>query len=120
MMTSTGIQKGQAFSLAVSAEYRKFLRKMAQAIDFCTENRNQEASVTEAGLAGFERINELFAREQPPQRMPENCGFEAAEKILLTVWAYMVSYPKLTLERFAVYAEANVLLEDMLAGGWFA
>ena len=28
-------------------------------------------------------------------------------------------YPKFSMERFAVYAEVNILLGEMLAGGWF-
>ena len=42
-----------------------------------------------------------------------------AEKLLLTTWAYMIFYPKFSMERFAVYAEVNILLDEMLAGGWF-
>jgi hypothetical protein len=31
----------------------------------------------------------------------------------------MIFYPKFSMERFAVYAEVNILLGEMLAGGWF-
>ena len=120
MLTANDIRSGRAFSVAVSAEYRKFLQTLVQAIDFCSERRNEEATLTKVGRAGFERINELFAKEQPPQAVPKDENdCEAAEKLLLTTWAYMIFYPKFTMERFAVYAEVNILLGEMLAGGWF-
>ena len=119
-MTANDIRNGRAFSVAVSAEYRKFLQTLVQAIDFCSERRNEESTLTKVGRAGFERINELFAKEQPPQAVPKDENdCEAAEKLLLTTWAYMIFYPKFSMERFAVYAEVNILLGEMLAGGWF-
>ena len=119
-MTANDIRNGKAFSVAVSAEYRKFLQTLVQAIDFCSERRNEEASLTKVGRSGFERINELFAKEQPAKPLPkEGADSEAAEKLLLTTWAYMIFYPKFSMERFAVYAEVNILLGEMLAGGWF-
>ena len=54
---------------------------------------------------------------QPVPKDENDC--EAAEKLLLTTWAYMIFYPKFSMERFAVYAEVNILLGEMLAGGWF-
>ena len=120
MLTANDIRSGRAFSVAVSAEYRKFLQTLVQAIDFCSERRNEEATLTKVGRAGFERINELFAKEQPVKPLPKDgADCEAAEKLLLTTWAYMIFYPKFTMERFAVYAEVNILLGEMLAGGWF-
>ena len=119
-MTANEIRNGKALPIAVSAEYSKFIQMLAHAIDYCTENKGSKAVLTEIGQAGFVRFNAILAKEQPLQRMPQNGGFDAAEKVLLAFWAYMLFYPKLTLDRFAVYAEANVLLKDMLAGGWFA
>ena len=119
-MTANDIRSGRAFSVAVSAEYRKVLQTLVQAIDFCSERRNEEATLTKVGRAGFERINELFAKEQPMKPLPkEGTDCEVAEKLLLTTWAYMIFYPKFSMERFAVYAEVNILLGEMLAGGWF-
>ena len=113
-MTANDIRSGRAFSVAVSAEYRKFLQTLVQAIDFCSERRNEEATLTKVGRAGFERINVLFAKEQPPQPVPKDENdCEAVEKLLL------IFYPKFSMERFAVYAEVNILLGEMLAGGWF-
>ena len=119
-MTANEIRNGKALPIAVSAEYSKCIQMLALAIDYCTENKGSEAALTEIGQAGFARFNAILAKEQPLQRMPQNGSFDAAEKVLLAFWACMLFYPKLTLDRFAVYAEMNVLLKDMLAGGWFA
>ncbi len=119
-MTANDILNGKALPAAVSAAYSKHLQLLASAIDYCAENKQVGATLTDTGQAGFSRINTVFSREQPPLRIPEQCGYDAAESILLTVWSYMLLSPKLTLSRFAMYAELNVLLEDMLAGGWFA
>lgn len=119
-MTANEILNGKALPVAISQAHSKHLRLLAYAIDHCGEHKQMDATLTDTGQAGFNRINTIFTREQPPLRIPERCDYDVAESILLMVWSYMLLHPRLTLSRFAMYAEMNVLLEDMLAGGWFA
>ena len=43
-----------------------------------------------------------------------------AEACLLGKWGYLVCYPNYSVMQIAAYLEVQVLLDDMLAGGWFA
>ena len=90
-MTANDIRSGRAFSVAVSAEYRKFLQILVQAIDFCSERRNEEATLTKVGRAGFERINELFAKEQPVKPLPKD-GADCEAWITSSSRSYLSAY----------------------------
>lgn len=111
-MTAEEIQNGGAFRAVVRREYRKFLHTLVQAIEYC-DDRNTE--LTEVGEAGFARIHKLFAECSDPIRNRPT----TAEDRLLSTWAYMILHCIDSNRQFSVYAEANALLEDMMAGGWF-
>ena len=111
-MTADEIRNGTAFRTAVHKEYRKFLHTLVQAIEYCD---GQGAELTEVGEAGFARINELFTMTI---RQEVDLDGTAEEQLLFT-WACMILYCIESKRHFAVYAEANALLEDMMAGGWF-
>ena len=64
MMNSNDIRNGRAFSVAVSAEYKKFLQTLVQAIDFCSERRNEESTLTKVGRAGFARYSKIECRRK--------------------------------------------------------
>lgn len=115
-MTADEIRNGAAFQAVVRREYRWFLNTLVGAINYCCDQEEQRKVLTDVGEAGFARLNALFS--ESAQQNPTARG--TAEERLLSTWAYMILHCMDTRRHFAAYAEANVLLESMMAGGWFA
>ena len=115
-MTADEIRNGGAFQAVVRREYRWFLNTLIGAINYCCDQEEQQKVLTDVGEAGFARLNALFS--ESAQQNPTAQG--TAEERLLSTWAYMILHCMDTRRHFAAYAEANVLLESMMAGGWFA
>ena len=77
--------------------------------------------LNEVGKAGMERIDSLLNHERVLKVIRRReTPISDAEECLLGKWGYLVCYPNYSVMQFAAYAEVQVLLDDMLAGGWFA
>lgn len=119
-MTEDEIMNGKAQMAAFSKEYGAFIKTLAHAITYCSQDRNRAAALTAIGKTGIIRINALFADNDLFQRIPENCNSVELEKGLWMLWGCTFFYPRLSMEWHAVYSEMNVLLESLLDGEWFA
>lgn len=115
-MTADEIRNGGAFQAVVRREYQWFLNTLVRAIEYCGEQEKQRKALTDMGEAGFARLNALFSETETRKEKSQ----VTAEERLLSTWAYMILHCMDTRHHFAAYAEANVLLESMMAGGWFA
>ena len=120
-MTTFEIQNGQAFCKAAREVHANLLLTLVKAIDYCTEMKEQKRELNEKGKAGMERIDSLLNHERVLKIIrPKNDPISDAEVCLLGKWGYLVCYPNFSVMQFAAYAEVEVLLGDLLAGGWFA
>ena len=119
-MTAKEIKDGQAFFVAATRMHGSLLMTLVKAIDYCTEMKEQERELNEKGKAGMERIDSLLNHERVLKIIrPKNDPISDAEVCLLGKWGYLVCYPNFSVMQFAAYAEVEVLLGDLLAGGWF-
>lgn len=119
-MTTKEIKDGQAFYIAATRMHGSLLMTLVKAIDYCTEMKEQKRELNEKGKAGMERIDSLLNHERVLKIIrPKNDPISDAEACLLGKWGYLVCYPNFSVMQFAAYAEVEVLLGDLLAGGWF-
>lgn len=121
-MTASQIKDGYALTLAVSAQRGTMLKQLVNAINYCTADDRPKA-LTKTGAAGLERLKVLFSSGFTVRMVfakQPMCDADAVSDTLMTIWATMFFYPQLTTERFLACAEAIVLLDDLMAGGWFA
>ena len=120
-MTATDIQNGHAFCKAAMEVHADLLMTLIKGIDYCSEMKEQKKELTEVGKAGMDRIDSLLNHERVLKVMRRReTPISDAEACLLEKWGYLVCYPNYSVMQFAAYAEVQVLLDDMLAGGWFA
>ena len=120
-MTASEIQNGHAFCKAAMEVHADLLMTMVKGIDYCTEMKEQKRQLTDVGKAGLERIDSLLNHERVLKVVRHrHAPISDAEACLLGKWGYLVCYPNYSVMQFAAYAEVQVLLDDMLAGGWFA
>ena len=119
-MTINEIKDGQAFFRAATQAHGALLMALVNAIDFCTEMKEQKRELSEKGMVGMARIDSLLDHEKVLKIIrPKNDPISDAEVCLLGKWGYLVCYPNFSVMQFATYAEVEVLLGDLLAGGWF-
>lgn len=119
-MTINEIKDGQAFFRAATQAHGALLMALVNAIDYCTEMKEQKRELNEKGKAGMERIDSLLDHEKVLKIIrPKNDPISDAEVCLLSKWGYLVCYPRVSIADYAAYGEITVLLSDMLAGGWF-
>ena len=79
-----------------------------------------EADVIEVPEGMLLEIDSLLNHERVLKIIrPKNDPISDAEVCLLGKWGYLVCYPNFSVMQFAAYAEVEVLLGDLLAGGWF-
>lgn len=121
-MTAAQIKDGYAFTLAASEQHGTMLKQLVSAINYCTADDRPKV-LTQTGSAGLDRLKELFSGDFTVRMVFAKqpvCDADAVADTLMTIWATMFFYPQLSRERFLACAEAIVLLDDLMAGGWFA
>ena len=120
-MTATDIQNGHAFCKAAMEVHADLLMTLIKGIDYCSEMKEKKRVLNEVGKAGMERIDSLLNHERVLKVIRRReTPISDAEECLLGKWGYLVCYPNYSVMQFAAYAEVQVLLDDMLAGGWFS
>lgn len=121
-MTAAQIKDGYAFTLAASAQQGEMLKQLVRAINYCTADDRPKV-LTQTGCAGLERMKELFSGGFTVRMVFSKQPISDADAVadaLMTIWATMFFYPQLSKQRYLACAEAAVLLDDLMAGGWFA
>ena len=120
-MTVSDIQNGHAFFKASMEIHADLLMTMVKGIDYCTDMKEKKKELTDIGKAGMERIDALLNHERVLKVIRhKQAPISDAEACLLGKWGYLVCYPNYSVMQVVAYLEVQVLLDDMLAGGWFA
>ena len=97
-MTKKEIEKGAGLLLAAVSGCEQMVELLRAAVHYCYEQEKTAKSLTPKGYAGFTRIHHIWTEGIP-------------------------DVPKLFIGspiQIPVYAETCVLLDDLMAGGWYA
>lgn len=93
------------------------------AIRYCYDREAEGRTLSPKGYAGFQRMYRIWTQDVP--EVPALFGRNAvpdrdmARGTLMAVYLFTTVFPAET-SQIPVYAETQVLLEDLLAGGWYA
>ena len=111
-MTKKEIEKGAGLLLAAVSGCEQMVELLRAAVHYCYEQEKTAKSLTPKGYAGFTRIHHIWT-EGIPDVPKLFIGSPMAIFLSTTV------FPAETIQ-IPVYAETCVLLDDLMAGGWYA
>ena len=122
-MTTEQITKGMGLLLAATAECEAMAETARRAIRYCYDRDLENLTLSPKGYAGFQRIHHIWTQYAP--EAPELfCGEAVRDRDMArgTLMAIVLScmvFPAETIQ-IPVYEETQVLLEDLMSGGWYA
>lgn len=122
-MTKKEIEKGAGLLLAAVSRCEQMVELLRAAVHYCYEQEKTAKNLTPKGYAGFTRIHHIWTDgipDAPPMfgrgTIPDR---DMAKSTLMALFLSTTVFPAETIQ-IPVYAETCVLLDDMMAGGWYA
>ena len=103
-MTKKEIEKGAGLLLAAVSGCEQMVELLRAAVHYCYEQEKTAKNLTPKGYAGFTRIHHIW---------------DMARGTLMALFLSTTVFPAETIQ-IPVYAETCVLLDDLMAGGWYA
>ena len=110
-MTKKEIEKGAGLLLAAVSGCEQMVELLRAAVHYCYEQEKTAKNLTPKGYAGFTRIHHIWTEGIPDRDM--------ARGTLMALFLSTTVFPAETIQ-IPVYAETCVLLDDLMAGGWYA
>ena len=113
-MTAQQIENGLGLRKALAIECRKLIETTKKASTYCYAMEREYKMLSPAGYAGFQRIYvpPIFTGDIIRDR-------DMARGTIMAIWIYYSSYPEGKLSELPSYLETNLLLEEMMCGGWY-
>lgn len=122
-MTTEQIKNGMALLLAANTECETMVETARSAIRYCYDREAEGRTLSPKGYAGFQRIHDIWTQNVPDAPVLF-CGNAIQDRDMArgTLMAMLISTMVFPAEiiQIPVYAETQVLLEDLMAGGWYA
>ena len=122
-MTKKEIEKGAGLLLAAANGCEQMVELLRAAVYYCYEQETAKKNLTPKGYAGFTRIHHIWTEgipDAPPMfgrgTIPDR---DMAKSTLMALFLSTTVFPAETIQ-IPVYAETCVLLDDLMAGGWYA
>ena len=122
-MTKKEIEKGAGLLLAAVSGCEQMVELLRAAVHYCYEQEKTAKKLTPKGYAGFTRIHHIWTDgipDAPPMfgrgTIPDR---DMAKSTLMALFLSTTVFPAETIQ-IPVYAETCVLLDDLMAGGWYA
>ena len=121
-MKKKEIEQGAGRLLAAVRCCEEMVNQLRAAVYYCYEQEKAGKDLTAKGYAGFTRIHhiwtvgipdapQMFGRGAVPDR-------DMAKSTLMALFLSTTVFPAETIQ-IPVYAETCILLEDLMAGGWY-
>ena len=121
-MTKKEIEKGAGLLLAAVSGCEQMVELLRAAVHYCYEQEKTAKSLTPKGYAGFTRIHHIWTEGIPdaPQMFGRGAvpDRDMAKSTLMALFLSTTVFPAETIQ-IPVYAETCILLEDLMAGGWY-
>lgn len=121
-MTKKEIERGTGRLLAAVRGCDSMVKQLRAAVSYCYTQENAAKRLSPKGYAGFQRVHDIWLEGMPDA--PELfCGDAIRDRNMArgTLMAIILSttvFPAETIQ-IPVYAETSILLEDLMAGGWY-
>lgn len=122
-MTTEQITHGMGLVLAANSGCEIMAETARSAIRYCYDREAENRTLSPKGYAGFQRIHDIWTNDAP--QTPELfCGDTTRDRDMVrgTLMAIVLStmvFPAETIQ-IPIYAETQILLEDLMSGGWYA
>ena len=113
-MTKKEIEKGAGLLLAAVSGCEQMVELLRAAVHYCYEQEKTAKNLTPKGYAGFTRIHHIWT-----EGIPDVPKLFMARGTLMALFLSTTVFPAETIQ-IPVYAETCVLLDDLMAGGWYA
>ena len=122
-MTEQQIVNGLGLRKALAIECRKLIETTKKASTYCYAMEKEYKMLSPKGYAGFQRIYTIWTRGSdavPPIFTGDIIrDRDMARGTIMAIWIYYSSYPEGKLSELPSYLETNLLLEEMMCGGWY-
>ena len=122
-MTKKEIEKGAGLLLAAVSGCEQMVELLRAAVHYCYEQEKTAKNLTPKGYAGFTRIHNIWTEGIPdvPKLFMGSPiqDRDMARGTLMALFLSTTVFPAETIQ-IPVYAETCVLLDDLMAGGWYA
>lgn len=122
-MTKKEIEKGAGLLLVAVSGCEQMVELLRAAVHYCYEQEKTAKNLTPKGYAGFTRIHHIWTDgipDAPPMfgrgTIPDR---DMAKSTLMALFLSTTVFPAETIQ-IPVYAETCVLLDNLMAGGWYA
>ena len=121
-MKKKEIEQGAGRLLAAVRCCEEMVNQLRAAVYYCYEQEKAGKDLTAKGYAGFTRIHHIWTEGIPDE--PQMFGRGAvpdrdmAKSTLMALFLSTTVFPAETIQ-IPVYAETCILLEDLMAGGWY-
>lgn len=121
-MTKKEIEKGAGLLLAAVSGCEQMVELLRAAVHYCYEQEKTAKNLTPKGYAGFTRIHHIWTEGIPdvPKLFIGSPiqDRDMARGTLMAIFLSTTVFPAETIQ-IPVYAETCVLLDDLMAGGWY-
>lgn len=122
-MTTEQITKGMALLLAANTECEAMMETARSTVRYCYDREAENRTLSPKGYAGFQRMHHIWTQDVP-EAPSLFCGNTVQDRDMArgTLMAIVLSCMILPAEtiQIPVYLETQVLLEDLMSGGWYA
>ncbi|MBQ6999735.1 MAG: hypothetical protein IJN67_01655 [Oscillospiraceae bacterium] len=123
-MTAQQITNGLGLRKALAIECAKLIDNTRKASNYCYAMEREYKMLSPKGYAGFQRIYNIWTdgrKEVPPLFIGDIIrDRDMARGTIISIWLYYSAYPEGELRELPMYLETNLLLEEMMCGGWYA
>ena len=121
-MTREQITKGMPLLLAAKTEFEAMAETARCAIHYCYDQEAKNRILSPKGYAGFQRMRHIWTQDVP-DAPAMFCGDavrdrDMARGTVMAIYLLTTVFPAKTFQ-IPVYVETQVLLEDLLSGGWY-
>ena len=121
-MAKKEIEKGAGLLLAAVSGCEQMVELLRTAVHYCYDQEKNSKKTHAQGYAGFTRIHHIWTEAyrmfQAVYWQP-NSGSGHGKRNLMALFLSTTVFPAETIQ-IPVYAETCVLLDDLMAGGWYA
>ena len=121
-MKKKEIEQGAGRLLAAVRSCEEMVNQLRAAVYYCYEQEKTGKDLTAKGYAGFTRIHRIWTEGIPdaPQMFGRGAvpDRDMAKSTLMALFLSTMVFPAETIQ-IPVYAETCILLEDLMAGGWY-
>ena len=121
-MKKKEIEQGAGRLLAAVRCCEEMVNQLRAAVYYCYEQEKTGKDLTAKGYAGFTRIHRIWTEGIPdaPQMFGRGAvpDRDMAKSTLMALFLSTMVFPAETIQ-IPVYAETCILLEDLMAGGWY-